>query len=153
MSSNSDYIRSKIYLLNQPMLDDKVTQEIKKAWWWTSKHQLKQKATHTLKELLFILIDKNYDISGGYGSSFEDVIVINNFDGMVSREYDIIKNIMHIVGRAYTITIQKYVTNESWSFDIFEITTELDIFRPRHMNIDRLIEVYGNNKVEIYFKI
>lgn len=135
------------------MLDDEVTQELKKAWWWSSKHQLKKKANHTLKELLFLLVDKKFDISGGYGSSFEDAIVLNNFDGDVSREYNIIKYIMHIVGRAYTITIQKYITNESGNFDVFEITTELDIFRPRHMNIDRLIEVYANNKIEIYFKI
>jgi hypothetical protein len=99
------------------------------------------------------LVDKKFDISGGYGSSFEDAIVLNNFDGDVSREYNIIRYIMHIVGRAYTITIQKYITNESGNFDVFEITTELDIFRPRHMNIDRLIEVYANNKIEIYFKI
>jgi len=135
------------------MIDDEVTQELKKAWWWSSKHQLKQKATHTLKELLFLLVDKKFDIFGGYGSSFEDAIVLNDFDGDVSREYSIIKYIMHIVGRVYTITIQKYITNKLGNFDVFEITTELDIFRPQHMNIDCLIEVYGNNKVEIYFKI
>ena len=142
-----------LYSKPNSMIDDEVTQELKKAWWWNSKHQLKQKATHTLKELLFLLVDKNYNISGGYGSSFEDAIVLNDFDGDVVREYNIIKDIMHIVGRAYTITMQKSVSNESGNFDVFEITTELDIFRPRHMNIDHLIAVYGNDTLEVYFKL
>ncbi|MEI7558901.1 MAG: hypothetical protein WCJ45_09325 [bacterium] len=76
------------------------------------------------------MVNRNYDISGGYGTSFADAIVLNNFDGMVSREYDIIRDIMYIVCRAWNIDIQKYVTHESGKYDVFELTTELDIFRP-----------------------
>lgn len=72
---------------------------------------------------------------------------------MVNREYGIIEDIMYMLGREYTIDMQKLIHHEHNKYDVFELNTSIKTIKPQQIDIHDLRELYANNKVEIYFKI